>query len=47
MLYYDQYHVPETLDEAFDLIHTNGGNYKVLAGQQTCCHGHEKDEVET
>ncbi len=32
MLYYDQYHVPETLDEAFDLIHTNGGNYKVLAG---------------
>ena len=32
MLYCDQYHVPQTLEEAFNLIQTNKGNYKVLAG---------------
>ena len=32
MLFCDQYHVPETLHEAFDLINTNQGSYKVLAG---------------
>ena len=32
MLYCDQYHVPQTLEEAFDLIQTNKGSYKVLAG---------------
>jgi len=32
MLYCDQYHVPQTLEEAFDLIRTNKGSYKVLAG---------------
>jgi len=32
MLYCDQYHVPQTLEEAFDLIRTNKASYKVLAG---------------
>ena len=32
MLYCDQYHVPQTLEEAFNLIRTNKGSYKVLAG---------------
>jgi len=32
MLYCDQYHVPQTLEEAFNLIQTNKGSYKVLAG---------------
>ena len=32
MLFCDQYHVPETLHEAFDLINTNQGSFKVLAG---------------
>ena len=32
MFYCDQYHVPQTLEEAFDLIQTNKGSYKVLAG---------------
>jgi len=32
MFYCDQYHVPQTLHEAFDLINTNQGRYKVLAG---------------
>jgi len=32
MLYCDQYHVPQTLEEAFDLIQTNKDSYKVLAG---------------
>ena len=35
MFYCDQYHVPETLHEAFDLINTNQGSYKVLAGVQS------------
>jgi len=32
MLFCDQYHVPQTLHEAFDLINKNQGSYKVLAG---------------
>lgn len=32
MLYCDHYHVPKTLDEAFNLIQSNEGNHKVLAG---------------
>ena len=32
MFYCDQYHVPQTLEEAFNLIQTNKGSYKVLAG---------------
>ena len=32
MLFCDQYHVPGTLHEAFDLINKNQGSYKVLAG---------------
>jgi len=32
MLFCDQYHVPETLHEAFDLINKNQSSYKVLAG---------------
>ena len=32
MLYCDHYHVPQTLDEAFDLIQINHDRHKVLAG---------------